>query len=99
MRTADEKRLRAALAEHDLELVSVGAASPDGTMTVAANKLYPVPGPGGNPVYAPIPVSVRIQSDASGSVRILTGDEPEELRKAAWRALRRSKRARAGEKR
>jgi len=75
--TTDVKRLRAALAERDLELVSVSEPSPDGSLGATANKLHLVPGPGGKPLYAPIPVSLRIQRDESGNIRTVTGDKPE----------------------
>ena len=75
--TTDEKRLRAALAERDLELVSVGEPSPDGTIAATANKLHLVPGPSGKPLYAPIPVSLHIKRDETGNIRTVTGDKPE----------------------
>lgn len=73
---ADEKRLRAALAKRDLELVSVDERSPDGSIAATANRLHPVPGPDGKPLYAPIPVTLRIQCDESGDVRTVAGDTP-----------------------
>jgi hypothetical protein len=72
----EEKGLRAALAERDLELVSVDERLPDGTIAASANKLHLVPTPSGEPLYAPIPVALRIQCDASGKIRTLTGDAP-----------------------
>ncbi len=70
----DDKSLRAALAERDLELVSVDERLPDGTLAVSANKLCLIPGGDGKPLHAPIPVSLRIRRDARGAVRSLTGD-------------------------
>ena len=74
---ADEKSLRAALAKRDLELVSVDERSPDGTIAATANRLHVVPGPDGKPLYAPIPVTLRIQCDESGNVRTVAGETPE----------------------
>lgn len=74
---ANEKKLRAALAGRDLELVSVDERSPDGTIAATANRLHVVPGPDGKPLYAPIPVTLRIQCDESGNVRTVAGETPE----------------------
>ncbi|HTO49820.1 MAG TPA: hypothetical protein VML91_19460 [Burkholderiales bacterium] len=74
---ADEKNLRAALAKRDLELVSVDERSPDGTIVATANRLHVVPDPDGKPLYAPIPVTLRIQCDERGNVRTVAGETPE----------------------
>jgi hypothetical protein len=73
---AEEKAVRAALAEHDLELVSVDGRLPDGTISASANKLHLVPTTGGEPLYVPIPVTLRIERDSRGKIRSMAGDVP-----------------------
>src|SRR5262245_1373268 len=75
--TTDERKLKAALAGRDLELVSVDERLPDGSIAATANKLHLVSAPGVGPIYAPIPVALRIRCDAKGAVRTLTGDTPD----------------------
>ena len=74
--TADEKAVRAALAERDLELISVDARLPDGTTAASANKLHCVQTKDGEQLYVPIPVTLQIARDDRGNIRSMTGDVP-----------------------
>jgi hypothetical protein len=72
----DEKAVRAALAERDLELVSLDQRLSDGTIAATANKLLPIPTPGGKPLYVPVPVVLQIKRDDQGNIESVTGDVP-----------------------
>ena len=74
---ADEKAVRVALAERDLELVSVDECLPDGTIAASANKLHPIPTTDGKPLYVPIPVALEIKQDDRGTIQSVTGDIPD----------------------
>jgi len=73
---ADERVMRAALAERDLELVSVDEHLPDGTIAASASKLHVIPTTDGKPLYVPIPVALRIKRDDRGNIHSVTGDVP-----------------------
>jgi hypothetical protein len=75
-KVADEKAVRAALAERDLELVSMDARLPDGTIAASANKLHLLPTTDGGPLYVPIPVTLQITLDDRGGIRSVTGGVP-----------------------
>jgi hypothetical protein len=73
---ADERVIRAALADRDLELVSVDERLPDGTIAATASKLHLIPTTDGKPLYVPIPVALQIKRDDRGDIHSVTGDVP-----------------------
>ena len=71
-----EKVLKAELAKHGFELVSVKRELPGGRVEVEANKLHPVYVEGGELIYAPIPVLLSVEIDARGRIKAISGDTP-----------------------
>ena len=71
-----QKALTAELAKRGFESVSIKRELPGGRVEVEANKLHPVPVEGGEPIYAPVPVSFSVALDAGGRVKSIDGGNP-----------------------
>jgi hypothetical protein len=69
-----EQALKAELAKHGFESVSIKRELPGGRIQVEANKLYPVHVEAGESIYAPVPVSLSVELDARGRVKSIAGD-------------------------
>ena len=72
-----EKALKAELAKHGFESVTVKRELPAGRVELEANKLHPVHVEGGESIYAPIPVSLSVELDPRGRVKSIDGGTPD----------------------
>jgi len=72
-----ENALKAELAKRGFESVSVKGEPTGGRVEVEANKLHLVHVEGGEPIYAPIPVSLSVGLDAHGHVQSIDGGTPD----------------------
>jgi hypothetical protein len=71
-----EKVLKAELAKHGFESISVKRELPGGRVEVEANMLHPVYVKGSESIYAPIPVLLSVEVDARGHIKSISGDTP-----------------------
>src|SRR5262245_22343726 len=78
MAAKDENSLEAQLAERGFESVSVTGPMAAGEVRVEATTLHRLPTTGGEPVYAPIPVSLSVKLDKSGLIKSIEGGTPSE---------------------
>jgi hypothetical protein len=65
-----EQALKAELAKRGFESVSIKRELPGGRTQVEANKLYPVHVEAGESIYAPVPLSLSVELDARGRVKV-----------------------------
>jgi hypothetical protein len=73
----NEQALKKELAKRGFESVSIKRELPGRRVKVDANKLYPVQLEGGEPIYAPVPMSLSVELDARGHVKSIDGDTPD----------------------
>ncbi len=73
----NEQALKKELAKRGFESVSIKRELPGRRVKVDANKLYPVQVEGGEPIYAPVPMSLSVELDARGHVKSIDGDTPD----------------------
>jgi hypothetical protein len=72
----NEQALKKELAKRGFESVSIKRELPGGRVEVEANKLYPVPVEAGEPIHAPVPVTLSVELDARGRIKSIAGDTP-----------------------
>jgi hypothetical protein len=68
----NEQALKKELAKRGFESVSIKRELPGRRVKVDANKLYPVQVEGGEPIYAPVPMSLSVELDARAISNRLT---------------------------
>jgi hypothetical protein len=75
MAATKDDTLEAQLTRRGFESIAL-ARPAAGEVRVEANKLYPLPVPGKEPIYAPIPVSASVKLDKGGRIESIAGDKP-----------------------
>src|SRR5258708_29658156 len=76
MPRTSQRALKTELAKRGFESMSIKRELPGGRIEVEANKLHPVHVEAGEPIFAPVPVSVSVALDPRGRVKSIDGDTP-----------------------
>ena len=77
MPRTSQRALKTELAKRGFESMSIKRELPGGRIEVEANKLHPVHVEAGEPIYAPVPVSLSVALDPRGRIRSIDGDTPD----------------------
>jgi hypothetical protein len=72
----NEQALKKELAKRGFESVSIKRELPGGRLEVEANKLHAVDVEAGEPIYAPVPVTLSLEVGARGHIKSIDGDTP-----------------------
>src|SRR5260370_2253853 len=76
MAGTSQRALKTELAKRGFESMSIKRELPGGRIEVEANKLHPVHVEAGEPIYAPVPVSLSIALDPRRPIKSIDGDTP-----------------------
>jgi len=77
MPRTSQRALKTELAKRGFESRSIKRELPGGRIEVDANKLQPVHVEAGEPIYAPVPVSLSVALDPRGRIKSIDGDTPD----------------------
>ena len=77
MPRTSQRALKTELAKRGFESMSIKRELPGGRIEVEANKLHPVHVEAGEPIYAPVPVSLSVALDPRGRIKSIDGDTPD----------------------